>query len=106
MTLQNLRDALLTIGVPVFHYSAKGQTGNYVVWAEDGEGGSGHADNRKTTQVISGTIDYFSKTEFDSTVEAIQEKLNSIDIAWRLSSIQKEENTGYIHYEWVWEMVV
>lgn len=105
MTLQELRDLLLNIGPPVSHYFAHNQTGNYIVWAEDGEGGSGHADGQKTTQVIQGTIDYFTKTEFDPVVDEIQDKLNSVDIAWRLNSIQHEKDTGYIHFEWVWEMV-
>lgn len=105
MTLQSLKDLLLAIGPPVFHYFASGQTGNYIVWAEDGEGASGHADNKKTTQVVQGTIDYFTKTEFDPVVEQIQSALNSADIAWRLNSVQHEQDTGYIHYEWVWEMV-
>lgn len=105
MTLVDIRDLLLTVGPPVFHYEAYNQTGNYIVWAEDGEGASGHADNHKTTQVIAGTIDYFTKTEFDQIVDLIQEKLNSIDIAWRLNSVQREKDTGYIHYEWTWEMV-
>lgn len=105
MTLQEIRDVLLTVGPPVFHYFASGQTSNYIVWAEDGEGISGHGDNKKTTQVISGTIDYFTKDEFDEIVEEIQNKLNSLNIAWRLNSVQTEEDTGYIHYEWAWEMI-
>lgn len=105
MTLQDIRDLLLTIGPPVFHYFVTGQTGNYIVWIEDGEGVSGHADNKKTTQIISGTIDYFTKVEFDPVTEQIQAKLNDLRIAWRLNSVQHERDTGYIHYEWVWEMV-
>lgn len=105
MTLQGIRDLLLNIGPPVFHYFASGQTGNYIVWAEDGEGASDHADGQKTTQIIQGTIDYFTKTEFDPVFGYIQDKLNSADIAWYLNSIQHEKDTGYIHFEWVWEMV-
>ena len=51
MTLQGIRDLLLNIGPPVFHYFDSGQTGNYIVWAEDSEGDSLHADGRKTEQV-------------------------------------------------------
>lgn len=104
MTLQELRDLLLTIGPPVFHYSAAGQTGNYIVWAEDSEGDSVHADNKKTEQVLQGTIDYFTKAEFDPVVKQIQDKLNEAEISWRLNSIQHERDTGYIHYEWVFEV--
>lgn len=109
MKLADLRDALLTINPHVFHYFANctGATpDNYIVWAEDGQGNSAYADNCMIQQTITGTIDYFTKTEFDPKVGDIQEKLNSIDIAWSLESVQYEEDTGYIHYEWSWEMVV
>lgn len=105
MKLTDLRDLLLTIGVDVFHYYATQQSDNYIVWAEDGEADSTNGDNQKTDQVIQGTIDYFTNEEFDPNVEAIQEKLNAAEISWRLNSIQYEEDTGYIHYEWVWELI-
>lgn len=105
MKLSDLRDLLLTVTPDTFHYYAQKKPDKYIVWAEDGEAGSSNADNHKTNQVIQGTIDYFTKMEFDPNFELIQEKLNSIDISWQLNSIQHEEKTGYIHYEWVWEMI-
>lgn len=105
MKLSDLRDLLLTVTQDTFHYHAHKKPDKYIVWAEDTESDSGHGDNHKTIQVIQGTIDYFTKMEFDPNFDLIQEKLNSIDIAWKLNSIQHEEETGYIHYEWVWEMV-
>lgn len=104
MKLSDLRDALLEVIPDVFHYSAWAKPDKYIVWAEDSEAGSNNADDEKEDQVIQGTIDYFTKTEFDNTVVLIQQKLNSIDVAWQLSSIQHEEDTGYIHYEWVYEL--
>ena len=47
MTLQGIKDFFSPSGPPVFRYFATGQIGNYIVWAEDGEGSSGHADNQK-----------------------------------------------------------
>ncbi len=105
MKLSDLRDLLLTIEVPVFHYHAYKQPDKYIVWAEDSEGNSSSADNQKTNQSIQGTIDYFTKTEFDTNIELIQEKLNSAEISWGLNSVQYEEDTEYIHYEWVWELI-
>ncbi len=105
MKLSDLRDLLLTIEVPVFHYHASKQPDKYIVWAEDTEGTSISANNKKINQSIQGTIDYFTKTEFDPNVDKIQETLNSAEISWRLNSIQYEEDTGYIHYEWVWELI-
>jgi len=103
MKLSDLRDALLEVIPDVFHYEAKGKPDKYIVWAENGEADSLEADDQKDEQVIEGTIDYFTKTEYDPNVKAIQQKLNSINVAWRLNSIQHEEDTGYIHYEWVFE---
>ncbi len=105
MKLTDLRDALLQVTLSTFHYEASHKPDKYIVWAEDGEADCLNADDQKTDQVLQGTIDYFTKTEYDSNFELIQEKLNSIDISWRLNSIQHEEETGYIHYEWVWEIV-
>lgn len=105
MKLSDLKYLLLEIGVPVFHYHAYQQSDKYIVWAEDGEADSTSGDNKKIDQVLQGTIDYFTKTEFDPNFQVIQEKLNSAEISWRLNSIQREEDTGYIHYEWVWELI-
>ena len=105
MTLQSLKTLLLAIGPPVFRYFATGQTGNYIVWAEDGEGDTVHADGRKVERAITGTIDYFTKTENDPVVKQIEDVLDSDDgISWYLNSVQYEQDTGYVHFEWVWEV--
>ncbi|WP_186430884.1 hypothetical protein [Clostridium sp. BSD9I1] len=105
MSLLDLRDLLLTVTQDTFHYHAHKKPDKYIVWAEDGEAGSNNADDNKVNQVIQGTIDYFTKMEFDPNFDLIQEKLNSINISWSLNSVQYEEDTGYIHYEWIWEMI-
>ncbi len=105
MKLSDLRDALLQVLPDVFHYEAWAKPDKYIVWAEDTEADSLNSDDRKEEQVLQGTIDYFTLTEFDNTIALIQEKLNSIEIGWRLNSIQHEEETGYIHYEWVFEFI-
>ena len=105
MTLNNLKDLLLTIGLPVFHYFAANQTGPYIVWAEDGEGDTVHADGQKVERTITGTIDYFTKCENDPVVKQIEVALDGHDgLAWYLNSVQYEQDTGYIHYEWVFEI--
>lgn len=106
MRFDEIKKALLTVTPNVYHYHAKGtkKPDKYIVWAEDGETGASHADNRKRKQAMGGTVDYFTKMEYDPAVEAIQTALNDAGIGWRLESIQYEEDTGYIHYEWVWEV--
>lgn len=102
--IHKVRDALLTVSPNVGHYRALHKTDCYLVWAEDGEGDSLYTDNGKGIQVIQGTIDYFTKTESDPAVEQIQEALKQAGIPYEMSSVQYEDETGYKHWEWVWEV--
>ena len=76
----------------------------YAVWAEDSEADSFHADGRKAEQVISGSLNYFTKREYDSVIDDIQDCLNTTCVGWALNSVQYEPDTGLIHYEWRWEV--
>lgn len=103
--LSVIKTALLTVTDDVFHFIApQNQKGAYIVWAEDGQADSSHADDRMVEQVITGTIDYYTKSENDSNFDAIQDALNEAEISFDLSSIQYEEDTKYIHYEWIFEV--
>ncbi len=98
MTLLELRDLLLTVGVPVFHYHASQQTESYIVWNEFGRKGLS-ADSQIQEKAIKVQVDYFTKTEFDSTVEEIDSLLDSDDISFEYQ-VDYEEDTGYIHHIW------
>jgi viroplasmin and RNaseH domain-containing protein len=89
----------------VFHADATGATGNYIVWAEDGQADSVWADGEMKEQTLTGTIDYFTKTEYDPLFITIQTALNTLGISYGLTSIQLEEDTKYWHYEWVFDGV-
>jgi len=104
-SLDDLKNALLTVTDNVGHYEAFKKDDQYIVWAEDGQAAAGYYDNHMASQAITGTVDYFTKMENDPNFGKIQKALNSIDIAWRLNSIQNETETGYIHYEWVFELI-
>jgi len=105
MILADLKNALLTVTDKVYHFDATGATGNYIVWAEDGQADSVWADGGMKEQTITGTIDLFTKTEYDPLFSAVQAALNDLGISYRLNSIQYEADTNFQHYEWVWEMV-
>ena len=105
MKLTDIRDGLLTIGKPVYHYDASTETGNaYIVWAEESEGTSQHYNNEKKDLRLQGSIDYFTKTEYDPAFDLIIEYLNQSDLEWRIGTIQYESDTKYIHYEFTWEV--
>lgn len=105
MNLAEIKTALSTVGVPVNRYHAIKKPDKYIVWAEDGQSGGLYSDNRMSEQVIQGTIDYFTKTEDDPNIDKIQDALNSAEIPFRLNSVQYEEDTGFIHYEWLFEVI-
>lgn len=104
MGLDELKNALLSVGVPVFRYTAVQQEAPYIVWAEDGSGDVVRAGDKTVLFALAGTIDYFTRTENDPRVKAIQNALNDTYISWRLNSVQYEQETKLIHYEWVFEV--
>jgi len=104
MTLSDLRVALLTVTTNVKHFDGKNMTGNYIIWAEEGQGDSVWADGKMKEQVIAGTIDYFTKTEDDPNFDAIQAALSLAGISFKINSIKYEDDTKYIHYEWVFNI--
>lgn len=99
-----VRDALLKVTDNVGHYEALDKKDKYIVWAEDSESDSVEADGMKKEQTIQGTIDYFTKTDGDENVNKIQNELVEARINFHLSSVQYEEETGFIHFEWIWEV--
>lgn len=106
MTFNDIKTLMESTGADVYHHSSGDNPGDqYIVWAEEREGGSGSADNKKTTRVWQGTIDLFTRTKFDPLKDDIETKLSNSALAWKLNSIQYEEDTEYHHYEWVWEMI-
>jgi len=103
--LDTVKTALLTVTQKCYHYSApQNVTGPYIVWAEDNQADSVWADGKMQEQAIEGTVDYFTKTENDSDVQSIQNALNDAGVSFRLNSIQYETDTGYIHYEWTFQV--
>lgn len=93
--------ALTAVNKNVFHYRRPSNFDGAIIWQEDSEDGSVHFDNHLAEQVIHGTIDYFTKKEFDSVIDDIQTVLDrSSHIGFDLNSIQYEDETGLIHYEW------
>lgn len=102
--IKKVRDALLTTTSNIGHYEFLGHADQYVVWGEDGESTSIYHDNGKYIQVITGTIDLFTKIEFDPLADQIQSSLSSEGIPYTLESVQYEDETQYIHYEWRFEV--
>lgn len=105
--LQLVKDALASTGLPFAHYAwasnAKERKTDHGVWAEDGANEL-YADDIHAEKAIQGTIDYFTRDDSGAPQTTIEAALNNGKIAWYLNSIQFEDDTGFIHYEWVFEV--
>lgn len=100
-----VRDALKTVSSNVFHYQARNPTGDYIVWAEDSWEKALHGDGQLEETAVQGTIDLFTKKEYPALLSQIEAALTAAEIAFWQESIQYEDDTGLIHYEWIWEVV-
>ena len=104
MVLADIKTALLTVTNNLRHYDATGLIAPFVVWSEDTQADAVYADGKMQEQGIQGTIDLFTKTEYDSKFSQIQTALNDAGISFYLDSIQYEEDTKYIHYQWIFSI--
>lgn len=104
MTLELIKNALLAVVEDVYRYRAPANAQvPYCVWAEDSRFDF-EADGAHKETGWQGTIDYFTRTENDGTAEDIENALAGLDISWKLNSVQFEEQTNVIHFEWVWNI--
>lgn len=73
----------------------------YFVWQEDGAEDL-VVNGRHGEKAMTGSTDLYTKKEFDPWREAFEASLDEHGIAWRLNSVQFEEDTGFWHWEWLW----
>lgn len=86
----------------VSHYERL-KSDRYFVWQEEGTKTFAADDTHKET-AMRGSTDLFTKIEFDPWKDAFEFAMDKEGIAWSFNSTQYEEETGYIHYEWLWEV--
>lgn len=85
-------------------HSARLQSDRYFVWQEDGSNDL-IADNSHIEGAVTGTTDLFTKQEFDPWARELEKAFDKYGISWKMNSVQYEEDTGFYHYEWVWEVL-
>lgn len=102
--LEALKQALSALTEQTYHYYvAPGTPPPYIVWAEDSDNDLA-ANNIHAERCYEGTVDLFTRDEGDTLISAIPAALESIEAAYYLNSVQYEEETGLIHFEWVWQV--
>ena len=102
--MDELKTALTGTGYKFAHYGwSKAPAGDYGVYAEDGANDL-IAENVHVEKVLQGTVDYFTRDDSGEPKQTIEAALDSVPVAYYLNSIQFESDTGFIHYEWVFEV--
>ena len=94
--LKQLGDGLALISQRCHHYSRVETEAPFIVWAEQYEENSFYADD----QGIHCAVDYFTKTEYDTTIDRIQQYLDESGFFWSLDNVEYEDETNLIHYNW------
>ena len=102
--LEKVKNTLLSVVKKSYHFTAPDKVSTpYAVWYEEGRNVV-YEDNRAGEASEYGVIHYFTKKEYDAVPDELFEAFTVADICIKLNSIQYEEDTGIIHYEWVWEL--
>lgn len=108
--IRNFYQGLAGLNINCFHYFApSGAKAPYIVWNEDSEDVSFDADNHKVRQSISGFVELFTKTEFDSRFDTIQSFLDGFEnLSWTWEATQYGDPTNgddnLIHHTWSWRL--
>lgn len=114
MTLNDLGSALKAIQVndKPLKFAAYGwasaPTGSYGVYGQYGAD-QFEANNRYGESLIRADVDWYTRTDDEVEKDAIEacfkELQDSNAFAWYLNTVQYEEDTGFIHYEWNVELL-
>ena len=102
---QKLRNVMTTLNAVapgiVYHYHRPADMKRFIVWQEEAEDNSFTANNRRQEICITGTIDFYTPTEYDQTVDDIAAALSQAPrIRAEISAVQYEDETNLIHYTW------
>ena len=101
--MNELALALTNTGLKFAHFGwSKAPAGDYGVFAEDGANDL-IAGNVHVEKVLQGTVDSFTRDDSGAPKATIETALESVPVAYYLNSVQFESDSGYIHYEWVFE---
>ena len=97
--MQRIADALAATGLPFAAYGWEVSFGgDYGVYGLD-SGYSLGANNRTAETAVQGTVDYFTRTDGEAVRRTIEAALH--DIPHVLNSVQYEDDTHFLHLEWV-----
>ena len=108
--LKSLKKELVKIGqrhnIKVSHFFNDNPKDNFILWGED-DTTRAFGDGVAGQKAVQGTVDYYTRAEYDPIVDEIDTAILNTAFAWLDDgpTIDYEPDTGYIHYQWIWEVV-
>lgn len=104
--LATVKNVLLTITDNVGMYEAINSGKTYIVYYPESEASELAADNVKSLESMSITVDLYAREKDGgvSIAEQIKQALNNANISHYLSAVIYESETGFVHYEFVCEV--
>lgn len=98
--------ALKATGIPFVEYAWQNapQTSSYGVISLDMQKSALWADGRRNEHTLEGSVDLFERGTPRADFALVDAVMQESGLPFRLNSIQYEEDTGLLHYEWVFEV--
>lgn len=98
--LDELISALNGTGYSFAHHAwSKAPEGDFGTYSEN-SGEDLTADEKHVERGTEVYINYYTRDDTSTPRTTIETAINSLNIPWYLNTIQYENDTGYIHYEW------
>jgi hypothetical protein len=102
--MDELITALEATEYPFAHFAwARAPDGTYGTYSEDGLNRLA-GDNRSAEKALIVYVALFTRDDSETPRETVEAALDGIPCAWYLNTVQYEEDTRLIHYEWVCEV--
>lgn len=101
-----LLTALSALPIPFAEYEwATRPTSDFGVVALDVGYSKGASDNGTRYEVLEGSVDLFLHAKNAEKVASVETVLETVcKSSWELNSVQYEEDTRLLHYEWVFRV--
>lgn len=98
--------ALKAMDVPFAEFGwATRPTSDFGVVALDMESGKSESDNGTRCAVMEGTADLYMHGMNSTHIQAVETVLETVcGASWELNSVQYEQDTKLLHYEWVFRV--
>lgn len=100
--METILQQLQTLGSFALYGWSHAPADNYGVVSQDGQNAL-RGSNALAEKVQEGTVDWFSRSPTSTMPGSIESALDSLGASWYLNSVQYENDTGFIHWEWVWQ---